>query len=89
LAEFFIPIDNLNKKIVYREIAGEYFIGFMNDHVKNFSNIDKSLKKHINWKYFRIVAVYPRHKTIYWLLKIHPKLFRVYLKLESKAKSFI
>jgi glycosyltransferase involved in cell wall biosynthesis len=89
LAEFFIPIDNLNKKTVYREVSGEYFKGFMPEEIKKYGNNDQALKKLINWDYFRTVAIYPRHKIIYRLLRIHPKLFRVYLKLESKAKSFI
>jgi glycosyltransferase involved in cell wall biosynthesis len=87
LAEFFIPINNLDKTTVYREIAGEYFKGFMPEEIKKYGNHDQALKKLINWDDFRMVAVYPRHKIIYRLLKIHPVIFRVYLKLESKAKT--
>jgi glycosyltransferase involved in cell wall biosynthesis len=87
LAEFFIPINNLDKTTVYREIAGEYFIGFSLEVIKKHPNNNKELKKLINWDDFRMVATYPRHKIIYRLLKIHPALFRVYLKLESKAKT--
>lgn len=64
LAEFFIQIDNLDKKTLYREIAGEYFKGFMPEEIKKYGNNDKVLKKHINWNYYRIVAVYSRHKII-------------------------
>jgi glycosyltransferase involved in cell wall biosynthesis len=89
LAGFFIPIDDLDKKTVYREIAGEYFKGFMPDEIKKYGNNDLLLKEQINWDHFCVVAVYPRHKTIYRLLRVHPKLFRAYLDLESKTKNLI
>ena len=86
LAEFFIPINRLDKTTIYREIAGEYFKGFMPEEMKKYGNNDKVLKKLINWDYFRMVAVYPRHKVIYWLLKINPLLFHFFLKFEYKVK---
>ena len=85
LADFFIPI-NINKQIIYREIAGEYFNGFTAGNKAIYGNVDKVLGKIINWDYFKTVATYPRHKRICFLLKIHPILFRIYMKLEQIVK---
>ena len=86
LSSFFIPIDNIGKTQLYREIAGEYFGAFTSDNVKLFGNQDTEIKKQINWESFKIVSVYPRHRRIYALLKIRPILFRLYLKLELWVK---
>jgi glycosyltransferase involved in cell wall biosynthesis len=86
LSVFFIPKTDVDKQTIYREIAGEYFKGFMQEERQNYGNNDKELSELINWKFFRLVSVYPRHKRIYWLLKVYPQLFRMYLQLEQKLK---
>ncbi len=86
LSDFFIPIRDIDKSQLYREIAGEYFGAFRSDNVKLFGNQDTEIKKQINWESFKIVSVYPRHRRIYALLKIRPILFRLYLKLELWVK---
>ena len=58
LSSFFIPIDNIGKCQLYREIAGEYFGAFTSDNVKLFGNQDTEIKKRINWESFKIVSVY-------------------------------
>jgi len=86
LSEFFIPIRDIDKRQLYREIAGEYFGAFTSDIVKLYGNKDAEIKKQINWESFKELSIYPRHRRIYVLLKIQPILFRLYLKLELWVK---
>lgn len=86
LATFFIPISNIDKRTVYREISGEYFKGFMPEERKKYGNNDKELIKLIDWESFKSICVYPRHKRIYQLIRLHPILFRTYIWLENKFK---
>jgi len=86
LSNFFIPINNIDKRQLYREIAGEYFGAFTSNNVKLFGNQDNAIKRQINWVNFKTVSIYPRHRRIYALLRIQPDLFRLYLKLESYIK---
>lgn len=85
LAAFFI-LKTIDKTVVYREISGEYFKGFMPNEIKIYGNNDKELGKRINWDYFKQVSTYPRHKRIYKSLKISPILFRFYLTIEKLIK---
>jgi glycosyltransferase involved in cell wall biosynthesis len=82
LAAFFIPIQTIDKKNLYREIAGEYFKWFIPEHQVSYKISVMKLKGLINWKYFKEVSVYPRHKRIYTLLTIHPFLFHLYYRIE-------
>ncbi len=86
LAEFFVSKDNIDKKIIYREIAGSYFRGFMPEDIKVFGNNDSKLRSKINWHLYKKISIFPRHKRIYQLLKIHPVLFRFYLWIEKCLK---
>lgn len=86
LSDFFIPIRDIDKSQLYREIAGEYFGAFTSGNVKLFGNKDAEIKKSINWGSFKVVCIYPRHRRIYGLLKVQPILFRLYLKLELWVK---
>ena len=88
LSAFFIPLSGLDKCILYREIAGEYFKGFMPEKRKIYGKNDIELIKRIDWNSFKIVSVYPRHKRIYKLLKLHPVFFRQYIKFELFIKKF-
>lgn len=88
LAGFFIPKTDLDKSTVYREIAGEYFKGFMSEDRKIYGKNDKELVRRINWKSFKAVSVYPRHQRIYILLKLHPIFFRLYIRFEERMKAF-
>lgn len=87
LAAFFIPLSGIDKQTVYREIAGEYFKGFMPQERKVYGKNDSELIYRIDWNSFKAVSVYPRHKRIYWMLKVHPILFRMYIKLENTTKN--
>ena len=86
LSAFFIPLTGIDKRTVYREIAGEYFKGFMPPEQKIYGKNDKELVKRINWDYFRTVSQYSRHKRIFRLISLHPFAFRLYLKVEELLK---
>lgn len=89
LSSFFIPLNSIDKRTIYREIAGEYFKGFMAEERKIYGKNDLELIRRINWKHFKEVSVYRRHKRIYKLLIINPVLFRVYLSLEKRFKNLL
>ena len=86
LSAFFIPLTGIDKGTVYREIAGEYFKGFMPEEQMRYGKNDRELIKQINWNYFRAVSQYPRHKRIFHLISVHPIVFRLYLKVEELLK---
>ena len=86
LSDFFIPINNIDKSKLYKEIAGEYFGAYLPEIKTLYGTRDKDLKKLINWKNFKEVSVYTRHKRIFLLLSIHPPLFRLYLIIEERLK---
>lgn len=86
LSEFFIPKKDIDKSVVYREIAGEYFSVYMPPKSDVLENDFSEVHKLINWSNYKQVSVYPRHKRIYRLIKLHPTLFRLYLKVESLLK---
>ena len=83
LSNFFIPIRDIDKQQLYKEIAGEYFGAFTSDNVKLFGNKDAEIKKKINWGSFKEVSMYPRHRRIYLLLFVSPHLFRAYMWIEK------
>ena len=87
LAAFFIPLSDIDKRTVYREIAGEYFKGFMPVDRQIYGKNDRELMRKINWESYRTVSLYPRHRRIYGLLRVHPALFRLYIRLEHLLKS--
>lgn len=87
LAEFFIPKTDIDKTVVYREIAGEYFSAFLPERAKVYGFDYKKVNSLINWESYRTVSQYPRHKRIYRLICISPKLFHLYLKLEKIIKN--
>ena len=87
LSDFFIPIKDVDKSKLYKEIAGEYFGSYLPEINTLYSNRDNEIKKLINWKNFKEVSVYRRHRRIYFMLSIHPVLFRMYIRLEKRMKS--
>lgn len=89
LSDFFIPIKNIDKRQLYREIAGEYFGAYLPEKNKLYGNSDRIIKKLINWKNFKEVSVYTRHRRIYSLLSIHPVLFRLYIRLEFVLRHIV
>lgn len=83
LAEFFIPKQGIDKSQLYREITGKYLRVLFPDLVQLCGKENATIMNLINWKYFKIVAIYPRHKRLYYLLRVHPIFFNLYLKIES------
>lgn len=83
LAEFFIP-RNIDKNVVYREIAGMYFSVFMPP--KNIVP-EKEIRKQINWEYYKKVSTYSRHRKIYFCLSIHYRLFQLFIWIEKMIKN--
>jgi hypothetical protein len=86
LSEFFIPIENIDKRQLYREIAGEYFSVFMPKNATDITVAYKVLIQEINWMNYHKVSIYHRHRRIYTLLRLHPILFRMYLSIETILK---
>lgn len=85
LSDFFIPIENIEKSQIYKEIAGEYMI-YMPQNSTVFNIGYKEILKLINWRNFKEVCMSPRHKRMYLFLNIHPVFFRLYLWMEKKLK---
>jgi len=83
LSEFFIP-KKIDKSVIYREIAREYFRGFMPEQ-KLVPY--KELRKAINWHFYKTISQYPRHKIIYYCLRISPLFFHMFLKAEKTIKN--
>ena len=86
LSDFFIPIQHIDKRQLYREIAGGYFKAYMPKIISLYGDENGRITKMINWKNFQSVSIYPRHRRLYFLLHIHPTLFRLYLLIEKIIK---
>ena len=86
LSDFFIPISDIDKNNLYREIAGEYFGAFMPEKRKLYGDKDLAIKRIINWNNFKTVSIYARHRRIYLFLSIHSALFRTYIYFEKRIK---
>ncbi len=92
LAEFFIPKTDIDKSVVYREIAGEYLVLFV--EAKSVTDLRKKysfLKPKINWSSFRTIVDNgkKRHKRLSILLRKSRFLFYYYIKFESVFKNMI
>ena len=89
LSDFFIPISDIDKNNLYREIAGEYFGAFMPEKRKLYGDKDLAIKMLINWNNFKTVSIYARHRRIYLFLSIHSALFRTYIYFEKRIKTLL
>lgn len=86
LADFFISTQGVNKSIIYREIALEYFV-YIPTKNKIFGMTTKEVLKLIDLNKLRVVCIYPRHRFMYNLLMLSPLFYRVFLKIESLYKN--
>lgn len=86
LSDFFISKQNINKSTIYRELAGQYIRVFYPDLISLSGKRHAEIRKLTNWKHFKTMAIYPRQKRLYHLIKIHPWLVAYYLKLETFLK---
>lgn len=87
LSEFFIPKTDIDKSVVYREISGEYFSVFMPDKAKIYNKNYGQIKQLIHWDSYKNVSRFPRHRRIYQLIKLNPRLLHWYLMLEKMLKN--
>lgn len=88
LSAFFIPISNIKKNVIYREIALEYFIYFpMKNEV--FGLKYKDILQLINLDYFKTVCVYPRHKIMHRLLMFNPVAYKIFIMFEKFVKKIL
>jgi glycosyltransferase involved in cell wall biosynthesis len=77
LGAFFNAIDFIEKSRLNRVLATDYLYAFSAKNRQLFGNKDRELKTIINWKMFStVVRTYP-HRLYYYLICIHPVLYRV------------
>lgn len=81
LADFFVPLKGIDKSVIYMVLASGYIGWFSSTTKKLYGNRDKELKARINWNHFKQTAITKRHKRLYRLIRISPKLFRQYSKI--------
>lgn len=77
LADTFIPMQGIDKQIIYQVLASNYINGF---------NRKGNALTATEWRQFREVCVTPRHRRLYRLIRIHPTLFQLYNKLCSSLR---
>lgn len=78
LADLFIPLQGVDKKVIYRVLASNYINLFSRKTKNLYGNIDREMKRWVDWRQFRTVCFTPRHRRLYHLIRIHPSLFRFY-----------
>lgn len=84
MADFFIPIQGVDKTAIYRVLASNYINQFSSKTKALYGNHDKELQERINWDCFKKVCVTSRHKLLYRLIRINPLLFRFYESMNAK-----
>lgn len=78
LADLFIPLQGVDKKVIYRVLASNYINLFSRKTKSLYGNIDREMKRWVDWRQFRTVCLTSRHRRLYHLIRIHPSLFRFY-----------
>lgn len=78
LADLFIPLQNVDKRAIYRVLASNYINLYSRKTKSLYGNIDREMKRWVDWRQFRTVCLTPRHRRLYHLIRIHPSLFRFY-----------
>lgn len=78
LADLFIPLQDVDKKVIYSVLASNYINLFSRKTKNLYGNIDREMKRWVDWRQFRTVCLTPRHRRLYHLIRIHPSLFRFY-----------
>lgn len=84
LADFFVPLQGVDKSMIYRVLASSYINQFSKKTKVLYGDHDKELLERIRWDYFKEVCITSRHKRLYRLIRTSPKLFRFYESLTSK-----
>ncbi len=86
LADFFVPLNGIDKSVIYRVLASGYIGWFSSQTKRLYGNRDNELQSRINWEYFASTALTKRHKLLYRMIRISPKLFRLYSHISSKMR---
>ena len=73
LVDTFIPMQNIDKRVIYQVLASNYITSISNN--KNYRLTPEE------WDAFHQVCVTPRHRRLYRLAKIHPSLLRFYMHI--------
>lgn len=84
LADFFVDKVEADMSVMYRVLASNYINWFSRKTIALYGNQDVMLRNRINWNYFKTVAVTKRHKRLYRLIFISPKLYRTYEKVVDR-----
>ena len=77
LAETFMPMQGIDKSVIYQVLASNYI-----NHLAHKGNALTSA----DWRNFRQVCVTPRHRRLYRISSISPSLLRLYYKLCSSLR---
>ena len=83
MADFFVPLKGVDKSAIYQVLASSYINQFSLKTHALYGDRDKELRERIKWDYFKEVCITSRHKRLYGLIQVSPKLFRFY---ESMTK---
>ena len=84
MADFFVPLYGLDKSVIYQVLASGYINNFSKGTISLYGNQDKYLTNRINWNHFATTVITKRHRRLYRLIRISPKLFRFYGFITSK-----
>lgn len=77
LADTFIPMRGINKRVIYQVLASNYI-----NHLSHKSSYLSSTE----WTQFREVCVTPRHRRLYHIAHINPSLLRLYNRICSSLR---
>lgn len=83
MADFFLGREDADMSAIYQILASNYINWFSRKTVDLYGNQDKMLLENLSWNHFRSVSITRRHKLLYGLIKISPKLFRQYERLRD------
>ena len=86
LSDFFISKQNIDKSTIYRELAGKYIRVFYPDLVSLCGEQHTEIRNLVNWSHFKTMAIYPRQKRLYYLIRYQSFFFIAYLKIETFMK---
>ena len=77
LADTFIPMQDIDKKVIYQVLASNYI-----NHLSKKGNT----LTHTEWEQFQQVCATPRHHRLYRIAHISPSLLRLYNRLCSSLR---
>ena len=69
LADTFIPMQGIDKRVIYQVLASNYI-----NHLSKKGNVLSSTE----WRQFHEVCITPRHRRLYHIARISPALLRFY-----------